>query len=546
MKKIVAVLCFTMAFAISVFAQTVDPCTQSTALSNPSKVITNNGTGTLSGSGSTQIHYEMWTDGGQTGNNKLSWYGSDKGGGAAFKAEWANPNDYLGRVGYYWGNGNAYTSYKNIYVDYNYKGRKTGSGGSYSYIGIYGWSRNSSASDNNRKLIEYYIIDDWFGSGQLGTATTGGSKVGEYTLDGGTYYVITNIRYNKPSIDGDKTFTQYFAIRQGMGSNTRQCGTYSVTEHFKKWDAMNLKLGNMYEAKFLVEAGGGTGSVDLTYLKFSQEDQPRGSTGTTSSNSTGGASSSSKASSSSMAAASPTCNDYQSSFCGGIAWADVKGGSTDVPTEGKCLYIGDFGTIQPNLSSTVAINGVENVCGDAWSSCGYNEKPAAKDGGYYVYVKKGTINIYENNGWKDIVPKPKPTCSAPPATPSSSSKASSSSVAASSSSSKASSSSVAASSSSSSKASSSSVAASSSSSSAASSSSEASVASSSSESEEDSSSSSEGEDVTPISNPQLSIQNSKPPTYFSLKGEPLGNAKPQKAGIYIVKQGSSVSKIVVR
>jgi len=31
----------------------------------------------------------------------------------------------------------------------------------------------------------------------------------------------------------------------------------------------------MYEAKFLVEAGGGTGWLDFSYLKFSQEDEPR-------------------------------------------------------------------------------------------------------------------------------------------------------------------------------------------------------------------------------------------------------------------------------
>ncbi|MDR2554554.1 MAG: glycoside hydrolase family 5 protein [Fibromonadaceae bacterium] len=35
-------------------------------------------------------------------------------------------------------------------------------------------------------------------------------------------------------------------------------------------------------------------------------------------------------------------------------------------------------------------------------------------------------------------------------------------------------------------------------------------------------------------------------SYYSLKGEPLGNAKPTKAGIYIVKQGNSVRKIAVR
>jgi hypothetical protein len=31
----------------------------------------------------------------------------------------------------------------------------------------------------------------------------------------------------------------------------------------------------MYEAKFLIEAGGGTGWLDFTYLRFSQEDNPR-------------------------------------------------------------------------------------------------------------------------------------------------------------------------------------------------------------------------------------------------------------------------------
>ena len=52
---------------------------------------------------------------------------------------------------------------------------------------------------------------------------------------------------------------------------------------------------------------------------------------------------------------------------------------------------------------------------------------------------------------------------------------------------------------------------------------------------------------TPITNhSQLSTLNSQLITYYSLKGEPLGNAKPQKAGVYIVKQGSSVKKIAVR
>ncbi|MDR0294837.1 MAG: glycoside hydrolase family 11 protein [Prevotellaceae bacterium] len=95
-------------------------------------------------------------------------------------------------------------------------------------------------------------------------------------LAGGTYNVYTSSRINEPSIDGYTTFVQYFSIRQDMVENRRRCGTISVTEHFKKWEELGLKLGNnMYECKFLIEAGSGTGWIDLSYLSFSQEEQTR-------------------------------------------------------------------------------------------------------------------------------------------------------------------------------------------------------------------------------------------------------------------------------
>jgi Beta-mannanase len=53
-------------------------------------------------------------------------------------------------------------------------------------------------------------------------------------------------------------------------------------------------------------------------------------------------------------------------------------------------------------------------------------------------------------------------------------------------------------------------------------------------------------DPAPILKSRISTLNSQPITYYSIKGEPLGNVKPQKAGVYIAKQGSSVKKIVVR
>jgi endo-1,4-beta-xylanase len=207
--------------------------------------------------------YEMWTEGGN--KNKLIWYGPDERGGAAFRVEWNDPNDFLGRVGYYWGNGGPYTQYGNLTADFNYTRSGRSTAGNYSYIGIYGWSRNP--------LIEYYIVEDWFGNqwqadtSPMGTGTTQGSVMGSYTMDDATYSVHKSTRTNKPSIDGNKTFTQYFSIRQ----TPRKSGTISITEHFKKWDALEMKLGNMYEAKFLVEAGGGTGWLELSWLSFKQE-----------------------------------------------------------------------------------------------------------------------------------------------------------------------------------------------------------------------------------------------------------------------------------
>jgi len=205
---------------------------------------------------------EMWTEGGN--NNVIIWYGPVERGGAAFRAEWNNPNDFLGRIGYYWGNGRPYTSYGNIVADFAYERSGRNTAGNYSYIGIYGWSRNP--------LIEYYIVEDWFGNqwqsdtSPITTNTTGGTVIGSYTLDGATYQVIKNTRTGY-SIDGDnKTFTQYFSIRQ----TPRKNGTISVTKHFDEWNKLNMKLGSMYECKFLVEAGGGTGWLDLSWLSFNQ------------------------------------------------------------------------------------------------------------------------------------------------------------------------------------------------------------------------------------------------------------------------------------
>nr|AGS54012.1 endo-1,4-beta-xylanase C precursor [uncultured bacterium contig00160] len=119
-------------------------------------------------------------------------------------------------------------------------------------------------------MIEYYIVDDWFGTGIIGPSTIGSSatKKGEFVVDGATYFIYEATRTSQPSIDGTQTFKQFFSIRQ----TRRQAGVISITEHFKKWESLGMKLGNnMYEAKFKVEVGGGTGSFDSTFITFQQK-----------------------------------------------------------------------------------------------------------------------------------------------------------------------------------------------------------------------------------------------------------------------------------
>jgi hypothetical protein len=512
MKTFVKVLCLAAASAAPLFAQTVDPCSYTTQLTGGTTVeVTTDWqkTGSVPG---TSYEYILWHNK-NTSSNKVSmkYYGANQGGGAAFRGEWNETNtnfDYLARIGYQFDEGKLYTDYDNIYADYSYTRSARLSGKNYSYIGIYGWAR----SGNGAKLVEYYIVDDWWGNeyqadnSPVGNGTICESKCDaispDVTIDGGTYKIYKNSRTNEPSIEGDNSnFDQYFSVRQ----TPRKCGTISITEHFKAWDKKDLKMGPLYEAKILAEVGAYNPSNTTGWIDYRYATMRMGNASTPSSSSV--ASSSSKASSSSVASSSsssnpPTACGYQTSFCGGMAFANISN-ATSVPSTGACVYIGNFEVIQPNLNSTISINGTENTCGADWDNSSYNTKPSTIDGGYYVYVKTGTVNSHENNGWKGIVAKAKPNCTSF-GTPSSSSGAASSSSKASSSSGAVSSSSAG-------------------------------------------TSSSSSNVTTPILDSEFSILNSQSSIqYYTLKGNPLGNKKPSKPGVYIVKEDRSIKKIVVR
>jgi len=370
MKKFTIALCFAITFALPVFAQ--DPCSQTTKLSTSAQgVQTWNGTKgatTVGGSGDDAYGVEAWTEAG--GNaTKLTWFGPNQGGGYAFRAEWTNSTDYLGRFGYFWGNnGKKWSNLGDLCVDYNYTRSANGTGGSYSYIGVYGWTIGNNTS------AEYYIVEDWFGSGQQASNNLGNNcqNRGNITVDGKSYQVVTCIR---PQGSGcvscnNQAFGQVFSIRQGMRSgDSKTCGTISIKKHFEEWmkisGASQYIYDKTYESKFLVEAAGGTGWFEASYMKFSRTGACGGtatpSSSSRASSSSAAVSSSSRASSSSVAASSGSsvtlsCTGIQASVEKGATIAEPNLTCSNNATATNANWTG-----RPQNNTTWAVSATTNT-----------------------------------------------------------------------------------------------------------------------------------------------------------------------------------------
>ena len=214
-------------------------CAVSTPLTGGTKYCSST-TGTL-GDG---VGYSVWLSDSTTGTNCGTFYNV----GAAFKAQWnmATGGDLLTRAGLSWNSDKTYNQLGTISADYAYT--KTGISNANVYTGIYGWSVSP--------LVEFYIVEEWIGFNPGSNAT----KKGTFAVDGGTYDVYTHTQTNQPSIQGTATFQQFFSVRQ----SARQCGHISISAHFKEWASLGMTLGKMFEAKLLVEAMGGSGTIDFT------------------------------------------------------------------------------------------------------------------------------------------------------------------------------------------------------------------------------------------------------------------------------------------
>lgn len=188
------------------------------------------------------------------GQSWFMWYSGQNGcmtpyagAGGAFRANWNNSGDFLARMGIQWDETQTFDQLGTIGADLRFT--KTGSAGGYSFIGIYGWS--------NDPLVEYYIVENSYGNGPA--VPFGGTQRGTANVDGATYRIYTAQKNNQPSIHGTANFTQVFSVRQ----SPRECGHVSISQHFQQWQGMGINLGKMYEARVLVEAGGGSGSIDF-------------------------------------------------------------------------------------------------------------------------------------------------------------------------------------------------------------------------------------------------------------------------------------------
>ncbi|ORY67105.1 glycoside hydrolase [Pseudomassariella vexata] len=167
------------------------------------------------------FYYSWWTDGGSDVT-----YTNEAAG--QYNVRWSSGGNFVGGKGWNPGSRSRTITYSGTY-----------SPNGNSYLAVYGWTRNP--------LIEYYVVES-FGTYN---PSSGASKKGSVTCDGGTYDILVSTRTNQPSIDGTRTFQQFWSVRQ----QKRAGGTVTTGCHFDAWEKAGLKLGTEWNYQIVATEG---------------------------------------------------------------------------------------------------------------------------------------------------------------------------------------------------------------------------------------------------------------------------------------------------